>query len=308
MTGYIIRRLLQFIPVVIVATLIVYAMVFLMPGDPIRALSGDRPMSEQVQDRLREQYNLIDPFLIQYGKYMWGVFTQGDFGTTFQGRPVLDIIQQGLPVTLTLAAVAFCFQAIIGAIAGILAAVYKDSFIDRFVQVSLVVAVALPTLAIAFLLQLTFGLNLGWFPIAGTRDGMVSYILPGIVLAAVSTGIVARMLRSELIEALQSDYVRTATAKGMKRSRVVTRHGLRNSLIPVVTFLGADLATMMGGAIVVESVFNMPGLGGQVFRSIQAQENTIVVGIVTLMVLFYVVVNLLVDLLYAVLDPRIRYE
>lgn len=308
MTGYIIRRLLQFIPVVIVATLIVYAMVFLMPGDPIRALGGDRPMSDQVQAQLRDQYNLDDPFLLQYGKYMWGVFTQGDFGTTFQGRPVLDIIQQGLPVTLTLAAVAFVFQAVIGCIAGILAAVYKDSFIDRFVQVSLVIAVALPTLAIAFLLQLTFGLNLGWFPIAGTADGFVSYILPGIVLAAVSTGIVARMLRSELIEALQSDYVRTATAKGMKRSRVVTRHGLRNSLIPVVTFLGADLATMMGGAIVVESIFNLPGLGGQVFRSIQAQENTIVVGIVTLFVLFYVVVNLLVDLLYAVLDPRIRYD
>jgi oligopeptide transport system permease protein len=308
MTGYIIRRLLQFVPVLIAATLIVYAMVFLMPGDPIRALSGDRPMSDQVQAQLRDQYNLDDPFLVQYGKYMWGVITQGDFGTTFQGRPVLDIIQQGLPVTLTLAAVAFGFQAIIGGIAGILAAVYKDSFIDRFVQVSLVIAVALPTLAIAFLLQLTFGLNLGWFPIAGIRDGFVSYILPGIVLAAVSTGIVARMLRSELIEALQSDYVRTATAKGMKRSRVVTRHGLRNSLIPVVTFLGADLATMMGGAIVVESVFNMPGLGGQVFRSIQAQENTIVVGIVTLFVLFYVVVNLLVDLLYAALDPRIRYD
>jgi oligopeptide transport system permease protein len=308
MTGYIIRRLLQFVPVLIAATLIVYAMVFLMPGDPIRALSGDRPMSDQVQAQLRDQYNLDDPFLLQYGKYMWGVITQGDFGTTFQGRPVLDIIQQGLPVTLTLAAVAFGFQAIIGGIAGILAAVYKDSFIDRFVQVSLVIAVALPTLAIAFLLQLTFGLNLGWFPIAGIRDGFVSYILPGIVLAAVSTGIVARMLRSELIEALQSDYVRTATAKGMKRSRVVTRHGLRNSLIPVVTFLGADLATMMGGAIVVESVFNMPGLGGQVFRSIQAQENTIVVGIVTLFVLFYVVVNLLVDLLYAALDPRIRYD
>ncbi|WGH83225.1 ABC transporter permease [Auritidibacter ignavus] len=308
MTGYIIRRLLQFIPVVLVATLIVYAMVFLMPGDPIRALGGDRPMSPEVQEALREQYNLNDPFLVQYGKYMWGVFTQADFGTTFQGRPVLDMIQQGLPVTVTLAVVAFCFQAVIGIIAGILAAVFRDSFIDRFIQVSLVIVVALPTLAIAFLLQLIFGVNLGWFPIAGNQEGLLSYILPGIVLAAVSTGIVARMLRSELIEALQSDYVRTATAKGMKRSRVVVRHGLRNSLIPVVTFLGADLATMMGGTIVVESVFNLPGLGGQVFRSIQAQENTVVVGIVTLFVLFYVVINLLVDLLYAVLDPRIRYD
>src|SRR5699024_10498126 len=147
---------------------------------------------------------------------------------------------------------------------GILAAVFRDSFIDRLIQVSLVIVVALPTLAIAFLLQLTFGLNLGWFPIAGEREGLISYFLPGITLAAVATGIVARMLRTELIDALHSDYVRTATAKGMKRSRVVTRHGLRNSLIPVVTFLGADLATMMGGVIVVESVFNLPGLGGQI--------------------------------------------
>ncbi|MGO1948043.1 MAG: ABC transporter permease [Mycobacteriaceae bacterium] len=308
MTGYIVRRLLQFVPVGIAATLIVYAMVFLMPGDPIRALAGDRPMSPQVQDALRDQYNLDDPFLIQYGKYMWGVFTEGDFGTTFQGRPVMDIIQQGLPVTLTLAAVAFGFQVIFGITAGILSAVYKDSFFDRLVQVSLVVVVALPTLAIAFLLQLLFGLNLGWFPIAGNREGLISYVLPGIVLGAVSTGIVARMLRTELIEAMQSDYVRTATAKGMKDRRVITRHALRNSLIPVVTFLGADLATMMGGAIVTESVFNLPGLGGQVFRSIQAQENTVVVGIVTLFVIFYVVVNLLVDLLYARLDPRIRYD
>lgn len=308
MTGYIIRRLLQFIPVVIAATLIVYAMVFLMPGDPIRALSGDRPMSPQVQEALREQYNLNDPFLIQYAKYMWGVFTQGDFGTTFQGRPVLDIIQQGLPVTVTLALTALGFQIVIGIIAGILAAVYKDSFIDRLVQVSLVIVVAVPTLAIGFLLQLTFGLNLGWFPIAGAREGAVSYILPGITLAAVSTGIVARMLRSELIEALQSDYVRTATAKGMRRRRVVVRHGLRNSLIPVVTFLGADLATMLGGTVVVETIFNLTGLGNQVFRSIQAQENTVVVGIVTLFVLFYVVLNLLVDLMYALIDPRIRYD
>lgn len=308
MTGYIIRRVLQFIPVVFAATLIIYAMVFLMPGDPIRALAGDRPMSDQVQEQLREEYNLNDPFLVQYAKYMWGVFTQLDFGTTFQGRPVLDIIQQGLPVTLALAATAFGFQLVFGVIAGILAAVYKDSFIDRLIQVSLVVVVALPTLAIAFLLQLTFGLNLGWFPIAGVQDGFISYLLPGIVMAAVSTGIVARMLRSELIEALQSDYVRTATAKGLKRSRVVTRHGLRNSLIPVVTFLGADLATMMGGAIVVERIFNLPGIGGEVFSAIQGQENTVVVGIVTLMVLFYVVVNLVVDLLYAVLDPRIRYS
>ncbi|MGQ7786509.1 ABC transporter permease [Nesterenkonia sp. K-15-9-6] len=308
MTRYIIRRLLQFIPVLLIATLLVYAMVFLMPGDPIRALAGDRPMSDAVRETLREQYNLNDPFLVQYGKYIWGVFTAADFGTTFTGRPVLEIIQQRLPVTLQLAAVALIIQAVIGIIAGALAAIYRDRFIDRLVQVSTVVVVALPVIAIGFLLQLVFGLNLGWFPIAGAREGLVSFVLPGLTMAAVSTAMVARLLRGELMDALHSDYVRTATAKGMKRGRVVGRHAMRNSLIPVVTFLGADLATMMGGSIVVESIFNLPGLGNQVFQSIQAQEGTVVVGIVTLFVMFFVVVNLVVDLLYGLLDPRIRYE
>ncbi|GAA3279879.1 ABC transporter permease [Nesterenkonia halobia] len=308
MTRYIIRRLLQFIPVVLVSTLIVYALNFLMPGDPIRALAGERPMSEAAIATMREQYNLNDPFLVQYGKYIWGIITAGDFGSTFSGRPLSDIIAQRLPTTLMLAAVTFAIQAVIGIIAGILAGLYKDRFIDRLVQVTTVVMVALPTLVIGFLLQLIFGLNLDWFPIAGTRDGLVSYILPGIALAAVSTGMAARMVRGELVDALQSDYVRTATAKGLSRQRVVLRHGLRNSLIPVVTFLGADLATLLGGTMVIETVFNIPGLGAMIVDSIKGQEGTVVVGIVTLFLLFFVTVNLIVDLLYALLDPRIRYE
>lgn len=308
MTRYIIRRLLQFIPVVIISTLIVYALVFAIPGDPIRALAGDRPMSDTVQEALREQYNLNDPFFVQYGKYIWGVFTAADFGTTFQGRPVLDIITQRLPVTLQLAGVTFVVQGIIGIIAGALAAVYRDRFLDRLVQVSTVVVVAMPVLVIAFLLQLVFGLNLGWFPIAGAGDGMRSFVLPAIALGSVSMAMIARLLRSELLDALHSDYARTATAKGLTRGRVIGRHGMRNSMIPVVTFMGADLATMMSGAILVETIFNLPGLGEQVFRSIQQQEGTVVVGIVTLFVLFFVVINLIVDIIYGLLDPRIRYE
>ena len=308
MTRYIIRRLLQFIPVVFISTLIVYALVFAIPGDPIRALAGDRAMSEAVQESLREQYNLNDPFIVQYAKYLWGVFTALDFGTTFQGRPVLDIITQRLPVTLQLAGVTFVVQAIIGVIAGALAAINRDRFLDRLVQVSTVVVVAMPVLVIAFLLQLTFGLNLGWFPISGTGQGLRSFILPAIALGAVSMAMIARLLRSELLDALQSDYVRTATAKGLTRSRVIGRHGMRNSMIPVVTFMGADLATMMSGTILVETIFNLPGLGEQVFSSIQAQEGTVVVGIVTLFVLFFVVINLIVDIIYGLLDPRIRYE
>ncbi len=307
MTRYILRRLLQFIPVILVATFIIYAMVFAIPGDPIRALGGDRPLSPAVQQALRDQYNLDDPLYLQYFKYLAAVFT-GDLGTTFQGRPVTDIVMQRLPVTLKLALVAVVIQVVIGVIAGVLAALNRDRFIDRLVQVSSVLVVAIPILAIAFVMQLVLGLQLGWFPIAGIGDGWYSYILPGITLASVSTALVARLLRNSLVETLSSDYVRTATAKGLPRSRVVGRHAMRNAMIPVVTFVGADLATMLGGAILTESVFNLPGIGQEVFRAIQAQEGTVVVGIVTLLVLFLVVVNLIVDITYAFLDPRIRYE
>lgn len=307
MTRYILRRLLQFIPVILIATFIVYAMVFAIPGDPIRALAGERPLSETVQQTLRDQYNLDDPLFIQYVKYMAGVAV-GDFGTTFQGRPVTDIIVQRLPVTLYLTAVTVIIQVVIGVLAGALAAIYRDRFIDRLIQVSSVLVVAVPLLAIAFGLQFVFGLQLGWFPIAGISSGFTSYILPGLVLASVSTALVARLLRNSLVETLQSDYVRTATAKGLRRRRVVGRHAMRNAMIPVVTFIGADLATMIGGAIATETIFNIPGVGQEVFRAIQAQEGTVVVGIVTLLVLFFVVINLIVDIAYAFLDPRIRYE
>lgn len=307
MTRYVIRRLLQFIPVLIAATFIIFALVFAIPGDPIRALSGDRPLSEAVQQTLRDRYNLDDPLLVQYGKYLLNV-VQGDFGTTFQGRPVNDIIAQRAPVTIRLALMAFLFQAVIGGLAGILAALRRQGFIDTLVQVSTTLVVAIPTLVLAMVAQVVFGLHLGWFPVAGIGQGWYSYILPGLILASTSTALIARLLRTSLIENLRADYVRTATAKGMTRSRVVGRHALRNSLIPVVTFLGADLGALLSGTVIIEGIFNLPGLGGEVFRAIGAQEGTVVVGVVTLFVLAFLIINLFVDILYAYLDPRIRYE
>ena len=161
---------------------------------------------------------------------------------------------------------------------------------------------------LAFFAQLLFGLKLGWFPIAGTNDGLYSYLLPGLVLASGSLAYVARLTRTSLAENLRADYVRTARAKGLPNRTVIVRHTLRNSLIPVVTFIGADIGTLMGGAIVTESVFNLPGIGRAVFDSVRAQEGAVVVGIVTLMVFFFIFFNLVVDVLYAVLDPRIRYD
>ncbi|MFW6187262.1 MAG: ABC transporter permease [Actinomycetota bacterium] len=307
MGRYVIRRLLLTIPVLLGASLLIFAMVYALPGDPIRALGGDRPLSEAVQAQLRAEYNLDDPLLIQYVKYLGGL-VQGDFGTDFSGRPVLDTILDRLPVTIRLALVAVGFEILIGVLAGVLAGLRRGSFFDNLVLVSTTVVVSIPVFVLGFLAQYVFGVRLGWFPIAGISEGWYSYLLPGLVLAALSLAYVARLTRTSLAENLQADYVRTARAKGLAESRVVGKHALRNSLIPVVTFVGADLGALMGGAIVTESVFNIPGLGRAVYDAVLRQEGAVVVGIVTLFVFFYIFFNLVVDVLYAALDPRIRYD
>ncbi|WP_066904084.1 ABC transporter permease [Millisia brevis] len=307
MTRYVIRRLLLAIPVLIGASFLIFAMVYALPGDPIRALAGDRPLTPAVQAQLRAQYNLDDNLFVQYAKYI-GALLQGNLGTDFSGRPVLDIIEQRLPVTIRLTIVAVVFETMFGIIAGVLAALNRGRFLDNLVLVSTTVLVAVPVFVLGFIAQYTFGFKLGWFPIAGINQGWYSYLLPGLVLAALSMAYVARLTRTAMVEAMRADYIRTARAKGVGERRIVFRHALRNSLIPVVTFIGADIGTLLGGAIVTESVFNLPGLGRAIYDSVRAQEGAVIVGIVTLMVFFYIFFNLVVDVLYAVIDPRIRYE
>lgn len=307
MARYIARRLLLAIPVLIGASMLIFAMVFALPGDPIRALAGDRPLPVAVQEQLREDYNLNDSLPVQYGKYVAGL-AQGDFGTDFRGRPVSEIISQRLPITVKLALTALAFEAVFGLLAGILAGIRNKSFFDNLVLVTTTAIVSIPVFVLGFLAQYFFGLRLGLFPIAGLNDGFRSYLLPGFVLAALSLAYVARLTRTALVENLRNDYVRTAKAKGLTPMSVVGKHTLRNSLIPVVTFLGVDLGTLLSGAIVTEGVFNIPGLGRAVFDAVGSQEGPVVVGIVTLFVFVYIFFNLVVDVLYAALDPRIRYE
>ena len=307
MGRYLIRRTLQIIPVFVGTTFIIFALVFAIPGDPIRALAGERPLAESTYQELRDRYNLDDPLLVQYDKYMGGL-VQGDFGSDFRGREVTDIMAERFPVTVRLTLFAFAFELVLGLLAGVLAGLRRGSFVDNLVLVTTVAVVSIPVFVLGFTAQILFGVKLGWLPIAGLYQGWTSYLLPGMVLGALSLAYVARLTRTSLVENLRADYVRTATAKGMPRSRVVGRHALRNSLIPVVTFLGVDLGALMGGAIVTEGIFNIPGVGQQVFLSIQQQESTVVVGIVTALVLVFILANLLVDVLYAVLDPRIRYD
>jgi oligopeptide transport system permease protein len=307
MGRYLIRRLLQFIPVFVGATLLIFVMVWAIPGDPIAALAGDRVLPDTVREQIRDRYNLDDPLLVQYGKYMGGVF-QGDFGDDFRGRPVTDLLGQRLPITVRLALLAFGFEVVLGIVAGILAGVRKGGFVDNLVLVSTLVVIAIPIFVLGFLAQLVLGVRLNWFPVSGIQSGLHSYLLPAMVLGSISLAYIARLTRTSLIENLRADYVRTATAKGLSRRRVVGIHTFRNSMIPVVTFLAIDLGSLMGGAIITETIFNIPGLGRAVFEGVQRQEGTVVVGIVTFLVVVYMVANLFVDVLYAVLDPRIRYE
>jgi ABC-type dipeptide/oligopeptide/nickel transport system permease component len=233
---------------------------------------------------------------------------QGDFGEDFRGREVLDIMKERFPVTIRLAVAAIIIETVIGISAGVLAGIRRNSFMDNLVLVSTTLVIAVPLFVLAFGSQLLFGLQLDWFPIAGLQDGWISYVLPAMLLAVLSLCYVARLTRTSIVENIRSDYVRTARAKGLSGQRVVGRHVLRNSLIPVVTFIGTDFGYLLGGAIVTETIFNIPGIGRAVFEGVTQREGAVVVGLITVLVIVFLVANLLVDVLYGVLDPRIRYE
>lgn len=309
MARYIARRLLQFIPVFFGATFLIYALVFAIPGDPVRALFGDRAsaVSDSTIEAIREEYNLNDPLPIQYGKYVAGLAT-GDFGQDFRGREVSDIMKERLPRTAQLAIFAFIIEVIIGLTAGVLAGLRKGGFIDNLVLVSTTAVISIPVFVLGFLGQVYVGVELGWLPVAYRAGDWTSLIMPAFVLGSVSLAYIARLTRTSLVENLRADYVRTATSKGLGRGRVIGVHALRNSLIPVITFLGIDLGNLMGGAIITETIFNIPGIGRQIYLSVLNQEGTVVVGLTIFLILVFMVSNLLVDVLYGVLDPRIRYE
>ncbi|SFJ95789.1 ABC transporter permease [Cellulomonas sp. KH9] len=307
MRWYIGRRVLQVIPVFLGATLLLYALVFLRPGDPVLALGGERGLPEAVQEQIRAEFHLDEPFLVQYLLYLKGIVTL-DLGVTFTGREVTEVIAQALPVTFQLALMALLIEAVLGVGFGLLAGMRKGGLFDSSVLVLSLLVIAVPTFVVGFVLQIVVGVQLGWLPITAGRDpDVVSLLMPATVLAATSFAYVLRLTRTSVQESLSADFVRTARAKGLSRAQVTGRHVLRNSLIPVVTFLGADLGALMGGAIVTEGIFNIHGVGGTLFDAITRGENVTVVSLTTVLVLVYIVANLAVDLLYAALDPRIRY-
>lgn len=301
------RRFLQLIPVFFGATLLVYFLVFATPGDPIAALSGGKPMAPAVEAALRAQYNLDQPFWVQYGLYLKNLVTL-NLGQTFSGQEVSAVIGRAYPVTARLAVMALAFEAIFGVFFGVIAGLRKGKLFDSTVLVASLVVIAVPTFVLGFVLQLVIGVQLGWAkPTVSGAAPWNQLILPALVLGLVSLAYVIRLTRASISENMNADYVRTATAKGLSRRRVVVVHILRNSLIPVVTFLGADLGGLMGGAIVTEGIFNVPGIGNLLYKAILNGETPTVVAVVGMLVIVFVLANLVVDLLYAWLDPRIRY-
>ena len=307
MGKYLLRRILQMIPVVLGTTLLVYALVFALPGDPVKAMFGDKPVNEAVAAQIRAEYHLDQPFIVQYFIYLKNALTL-NFGDTFAGQPVLDEITRAFPVTIRLGLMAFVFEAIFGVVFGIISGLKKGKWYDTVILIVSLLLISVPTFVTGFVMQYVFGIQWAILPVtAGADPGFLDLLMPAMVLGSVSMAYIIRLTRSEISSNIAEDYVRTARAKGMSNGQVMLRHVLRNSLIPVVTYLGQDIGALMGGAMITEQIFNIHGIGFLTYQSSLKGEANLVVSIVTLLMLIFVVCNLVVDMLYAALDPRIRY-
>lgn len=308
MSRYLVRRVAELVLVFLGVTLLIYLMVFALPGDPIQALGGDRPLPPNVVAELRERYHLDEPVLQQYARYLGGL-VQGDLGTNFQGQSVGERMSLRWPVTITLALTAWGIEVVLGVLLGLFAGLRRGRTADRLVLAGTILATSIPVFVVAVSAQLLFGVRLGWFPVAGTTAGWpTSYLLPALVIAVFGLASVTRLMRGSVIDTLQSDFVRTLWAKGLRRREVVGVHVMRNSAIPVLTFLAIDLGYLLGGTVVVEGVFNLPGVGNLLFQAIRTHEGPTVVGVSTALIIVFLLTNLVVDLLSSVLDPRIRHE
>ncbi len=338
MGKYILKRVLQFIPVFLGVTIIMFLLQNVVPGDPIKLIAGDKALSPETEIAIKAQHGLIltdddgnpvydengdtieTPLPQQYVTYLSGLL-HGDLGTSYKkSMPVADILAQKYPYTVKLAIVAICIEAVVGIGAGLVSAIKRYSFWDVFVTLFTSVMVAMPAFWLGMILQLVFGIWIKdatggafYLPISGAGgvngefEDWVYYILPAITLASVSTAYTARIMRSQLLEVMNQDYIRTARAKGLSRRDVIWHHALKNAMIPVVTYIGIDFGTMLAGAILTETVFNWPGVGNEIYNAISQRDWPIVMGGVTIIVIVVMIINLIVDVSYAFLDPRIRF-
>jgi ABC-type dipeptide/oligopeptide/nickel transport system permease component len=308
MIYYIIKRILQIIPVIIGITMLLFVLMYVIPEDPAQLIL-QKGATPQALQNLREKIGTDKPVYVQYWRYIRQL-SRGDLGTSYRyGRPVNSILAEHYPNSIKLAFAAIAIEAVMGLIAGIISAVRKYSFLDVLVTIATTILVCIPVYWLGMLLQIGLGLKLAWLPMSGMGNGSLKYyIMPAITLAAVSTAFVARITRSTMLDVMSNEYIRTAYAKGLSNNSVIYKHALKNALIPVVTYIGIDLGTLMGGAILTETIFAWPGVGRIIYLAILQRDTPVVIGCTIVLVLIFVFINLVVDIVYAFLDPRIRLE
>lgn len=333
MTKYLARRLLEAIPVIIGVSILVFMLIHFIPGDPALAMLGDRATEENVR-AIRDRLGLNEPLYVQY--FVWvGNILQGDLGNTVRGNiPVANEIRARFPATIELSLAALLIASLVGVPIGIVSAVKRNSLIDTASMFWALFGVSIPIFVLGLLLIYFVGVELGWLPFVGRlsssiglerrtglhiidailarntsalRDALEHLILPAITLATVPMAIIARITRSSMLEVLNQDYIRTAYAKGLRARTVILRHALRNAMLPIITIIGLQLGTLLSGAVLTETIYSWPGVGKWLFDSIVARDYPIVQSMTLIIAMIYIVVNLAVDVLYALVDPRIKY-
>lgn len=306
MLVFALKRIAVSIPVLIGTTALLFVMLNVIPGDPIALLMKEHASAEVIE-RVRTQMNLDDPLITRYLRFLFAAL-QGDLGVSIKlNRPVTTLILNAFPNTLILAMSAAVVSWVIGIPAGILSAVRRDSLLDNFFMGFSLLGVSMPIFWSALLLQYVFAMQLKWLPVSGFY-GPKYVILPAIVLGWSSAGVIARLTRSSLLEVMRHDYIRTARAKGLREIRVISRHALKNALIPVVTIMAIQVASLLSGAVITEAIFGIPGVGRISINAIQARDMPLLQGSVLFATALVILGNLVADILYSVLDPRIRHQ
>lgn len=314
MGTYLVKRVLLLLPTVFVPVLLVFFMLQLAPGDPAAVMLGANATPDQVA-ALRDELGLNQPIWTQFWIFLGNLVTFDLGNSIFLGRPVLDVVLSYGEITLRLTFFALAIAVVLGCGAGILAALFHDKLIDKVTMLLAVIGVGIPEFWLALLLILLFAVTLRWFPVSGyipLDDGfwasLQSLTLPALALALIQAAFIARMTRSAVLDVLGEPYIATARAKGMSAWTVISRHVVRAAAVPIVTVVGLTLAVLLGGAVAVETVFSLPGIGNLLIQAVGRRDYPLIQGIVLVVAVAFVVINLLVDLLYALIDPRVRYQ
>ena len=313
MLSYILRRILSTLPVMGIVALFVFSLLYIAPGDPAAVIAGDQASPADVE-RIRQGLGLDRPFLVQFGTWLWNIL-HGDLGTSiFTNMPVAAMIAQRVEPTFSLMAITLVLTILVAVPLGVMAAWKAGSWVDRTIMAFAVFAFSLPVFVVGYVLAYVFALQFEWLPVqgytplkAGLWPWLQNLILPALALGTVYIALIARITRASMLEVLQQDYVRTARAKGLGQRNILFVHALKNAAVPIVTVIGIGIALLIGGAVVTESVFAIPGLGRLTIDAILRRDYPVIQGIVLLFSFLYVLVNLMVDVTYTLVDPRIRY-